>query len=212
VNATAFLLLTLAAVAAVVDWFAVASGARRLEYVAKPLALVGLIAAASQIDVADGAVQAAFVVALGFSLVGDVLLVLPNEAWFTFGLAAFLVAHLAFIVGFWLEGVGAVAFLVGLVVVAVAMLTIGRRVVAGAAASDEPELVVPVAAYVAAISLMVASAIGTRAVLVIVGAALFYVSDALIAWTRFIREQRWGPVAIIVTYHLAQFALVLSLA
>jgi hypothetical protein len=45
----------------------------------------------------------------------------------------------------------------------------------------------------------------------ILGASLFYVSDALIAWNRFIGETRHGRLAIIVTYHLGQVGLVLSL-
>jgi hypothetical protein len=43
-----------------------------------------------------------------------------------------------------------------------------------------------------------------------VGAALFAGSDALIAWERFVAKRAWGPVTIIVTYHLAQALLVLS--
>jgi uncharacterized membrane protein YhhN len=63
----------------------------------------------------------------------------------------------------------------------------------------------------AAISLMLASAIGTAEALAIAGAALFYVSDALIAWERFVRPRAWHGLAIIVTYHLAQASLTLSL-
>ena len=61
------------------------------------------------------------------------------------------------------------------------------------------------------ISVMVASAVGTLDALAIVGACLFYTSDALIAWTRFIQDFRHGRLAVMVTYHLAQFGLVLSL-
>ena len=43
------------------------------------------------------------------------------------------------------------------------------------------------------------------------GAGLFYVSDALIAWNRFVRETPHAHVSIMVTYHLAQVASVLSL-
>jgi uncharacterized membrane protein YhhN len=43
------------------------------------------------------------------------------------------------------------------------------------------------------------------------GAVLFYVSDALIGFSRFVREWPWAPVAIIVTYHLGQAGLVLAL-
>jgi len=61
------------------------------------------------------------------------------------------------------------------------------------------------------ISLMVASAIGTESLVAVAGASLFYASDALIAWNRFIHEYAWGRVAIMVTYHLGQILLVLSL-
>ena len=42
-------------------------------------------------------------------------------------------------------------------------------------------------------------------------AVLACASDALIAWNRFIRETPYGRLSIMVTYHLAQGALVLSL-
>jgi uncharacterized membrane protein YhhN len=58
---------------------------------------------------------------------------------------------------------------------------------------------------------MVASAIGSARPLAIVGACLFYASDALIAWNRFIEPKPWGEIAIIVTYHLGQVALALAL-
>jgi uncharacterized membrane protein YhhN len=58
---------------------------------------------------------------------------------------------------------------------------------------------------------MVVAAVGTGNPLTIVGAGLFYVSDSLIASTRFRREVRWAPVAIMVTYHGAQGFLVASL-
>ena len=61
------------------------------------------------------------------------------------------------------------------------------------------------------ISAMVASAIGVGSPFAIAGAGLFYVSDALIAWNRFVRETPHAPVTIMVTYHLAQVGLVLSL-
>jgi len=70
---------------------------------------------------------------------------------------------------------------------------------------------VPVAAYITVISTMVACAIGTGSALAIAGACSFYASDALIGWNRFVKSYAWGPVAIMVTYHLAQAGLVLSL-
>jgi uncharacterized membrane protein YhhN len=62
------------------------------------------------------------------------------------------------------------------------------------------------------ISAMLVCAVGTRHPAAIIGAGLFYTSDALIGWNRFVREHEYGPLAIIVTYHLGQILLVLSLA
>jgi uncharacterized membrane protein YhhN len=62
------------------------------------------------------------------------------------------------------------------------------------------------------ISAMVSAALATGLALAIVGAALFFTSDTLIAWNRFVRPQPWMPLAIIVTYHAGQAGLVVSLA
>jgi uncharacterized membrane protein YhhN len=194
-----------------VDWYAVATDRRGLEYVAKPLTMVVLFAAAASLDPLNRRAWVAVLVALAFSLAGDVWLMLPGERWFVAGLGSFLVAHVAYVVAFWISGVSWPAFAVGVVVVLVAMASLGRRIVSAVAHSDHPDLKPPVAGYIVVISLMVASAIGTRAGLVIVGAGLFYCSDALIAWTRFVRDFRHGRLAVMVTYHLAQILLVLSL-
>ena len=45
----------------------------------------------------------------------------------------------------------------------------------------------------------------------IAGALLFFASDGLIGETRFVAPRRYAPVAIMVTYHLALAALVVSL-
>jgi hypothetical protein len=58
---------------------------------------------------------------------------------------------------------------------------------------------------------MVACAIGSGVVVGIVGAGCFFVSDALIAETRFVGPRSWGPLTVIVTYHLALAGLVVSL-
>ena len=69
----------------------------------------------------------------------------------------------------------------------------------------------PVAAYVLVISLMVAFAFGTGRWWAIVGALLFYVSDAFIGWSRFVASSRHQRLAIMTTYHLGQIGLVLGL-
>ena len=209
-TAGAWLFLGLAAVAAVGDWWAVARDRKRIEYVCKPATLVLLTGVAATLDTDDNVVRACFVVALVLSLLGDVFLMLPHDL-FVAGLASFLAAHLAYIVGLWLDGQTALAFAIGVAVAVVAVVFFGRRILMAARRGDQPEMAAPVGAYMGVISLMLASAIGTGEPLAIGGAGLFYASDATIAWERFVRPQRWHRLAIIVTYHLAQTGLTLSL-
>lgn len=210
-NASVVLLLVLMLTVAVVDWIAVHLQNKRLEYLAKPATMVFLIAAVLAMDTSSTTARTCFVVALSFSLLGDVFLMLPDrERWFVFGLGAFLVGHLAYIPGLWALGVTAGPLLVGLLIVVAAMATLGRHIVTGVRGT-EPKLAVPVTVYMLVISVMVASAIGTLRPAAIVGAVLFYCSDALIAWNGFIKEYAWGKVAIMVTYHLGQLGLALSL-
>lgn len=205
----AYLLLGLTAALAVVDWWAVGTGRRSLELVCKPATLVALIAVAAVLDPTDASVRTWFVVALVLSLVGDVFLL--SDRFFVPGLVAFLLGHIAYVVGFWVGGIDLGAFFIGILLVSVAMASLGRRIIAGVRSSSEPELTGPVFAYMGVISLMVASACGYGNSVAIGGSVLFYVSDALIAWNRFIKEYPQGRLAIMVTYHVGQIALVLSL-
>lgn len=206
----AFLLLALALVVAAADWHAVFHGNKPLEYVCKPLTMVVLFAAALALDVDDPTVRTWFLVAIALCLVGDVFLMLPQDL-FVFGLGAFLLGHVAYIVGMHVDGVSGDRFLLGVLLVLVAMAVIGVPILRGVHRGTEPELVGPVVAYMLVISTMVASAIGTGRPAGIAGATSFYASDALIAWNRFLRETPHGRLTIIVTYHLAQVGLVVSL-
>jgi len=209
VNALAFLAVALVLAAAFGNWTAVANHNKGLEYLCKPAVMLLLIALALVIDPRDPTARTWFVVALVCSLAGDVFLMLPRDL-FVLGLGAFLLAHLAYIVGMVVDGVQAGRLLAGVVVVTIGILVLGTQI-ARAAHATEPALVVPVMAYIGVISAMVVAAIGTGEPLAIAGALSFYASDALIAWSRFVREYTWAPVVIMITYHLAQLGLVLSL-
>jgi len=206
-----WVLLVAVVLVAALDWFAVGTDRRRLEYAAKPLTMAALIALALSLDVSQPSVRAAVLVALVLCLVGDVALLLPGEDWFVVGLGAFLVAHLVYVVSFWWRGIGVQGLLVGLVMVGVAVAVLGRRIVSAVARGPQRALTAPVVGYIGVISAMVATAVGTGEAAAVAGAILFYCSDALIAWTRFIRDLPHGRLAVMITYHLAQILLVLSL-
>jgi uncharacterized membrane protein YhhN len=209
-DGTVIALLAATVVVAAVDWWAVGTDRRRVEYVAKPLTMVVLIAAALALDPADGTARTWFVVALVLSLAGDVFLMLPRDL-FVAGLASFLLGHLAYIVGLWSLGPSVLGLVVGAAIIAVALPLLGLRILRAVRAGDEPELTLPVTVYVLVISAMVVAAGASGSPLALAGALSFYASDALIAWTRFIQPLAWGRVAVMVTYHAAQVALVASL-
>ena len=97
-------------------------------------------------------------------------------------------------------------------VVAALVAPLGRRILTSIARARQPrELRFAVAAYMAVISAMLATALATGNVLAAAGAVLFVASDSMIAWDRFVRPFAWAPVAIMVTYHLGQAGLVASL-
>jgi uncharacterized membrane protein YhhN len=208
-TALAGALLALATLAAVANWVAVVRRAEPVEYVAKPLTLVALVGVALAIEPQDPTVRAWFVAALVASLAGDVFLMLPRDL-FVAGLASFLVGHLAYTGGLVAAGIDIAWLAIGVVAVAVAVAGIGPPMVRGVRRTA-PDLVVPVVAYVVVISAMVAAAIGTGDGVAAAGAVSFYASDALIGLTRFVRSHPRGDLAVMVTYHVGQALLVLSL-
>lgn len=194
---------------AVGDWVAVAWRQRGAEYVFKPAALGALVLTAAALDPTDDGRRWWFVSALVLSLMGDVWLMLPTDR-FVEGLGSFLLAHVAYSVGLNVDGGSVVALVMAAGGVAVVAVPLGRRVAGGARRRD-PKLAAPVAAYIVVISGMVVSAIAAGPPAAIAGAVLFYASDALIAWSRFVGPFAGHRLWIIVTYHAGQAGLTLSL-
>jgi len=209
-TALAWILLGLGGVSATSDWVGVGERWKAVEYLAKPLTMMALVGVALALHPENPDVRPWIVVALLLSLLGDVLLMLPKDL-FVAGLGSFLLAHVAYIVAFRTDGGSAAALAISAAVVVVAAAVLGRRVVTGVR-STEPSFTAPVVAYIAAIAAMVACALATGNLLFGAGAVLFMASDSLIAWNRFVQKLSWAPLAIIVTYHLAQALLVTGMS
>jgi uncharacterized membrane protein YhhN len=215
--------LYVALLVAAADWFAVARHARSFEYVLKPAVMAVVIAAALLMTrQPHDAWQARwFIGGFALSLAGDVFLVLPpTSRRFLAGLVAFLLAHLCYIVGLnpTLPPLNALLLLAPCAVIAG---TVVWRIVTALRASGLGGYIVPVVVYGIAMTLMVFSAWATlyrpewtdpRRFYVISGATLFFVSDAILAWNRFVRPLTWAPLAVMVTYHLGQIGLAASIA
>ena len=213
-----YTMIVAALLIAIVDWLAVAYKLKGFEYIAKPGVMFLLLIWMWQASAFQGALLW-FGIALAFSLAGDVFLMLPQER-FILGLISFLLAHLAYIIGFNPSSLtlNLPAFII-IVLVALTMLRIYRRIAAGLVAGGNSSLRIPVLIYSLVISLMLLSALlsltgitwqALPAILVSTGALLFFFSDTLLAWNKFVQPLRYAPLAVIITYHLGQILLALG--
>jgi uncharacterized membrane protein YhhN len=214
VNPVSYVLVGAFAVVAVANWSTRLPGRDRFEAPTKLGAIALLVALAVTLSPVDDTVRAWFVLALLLSMAGDAFL-LAGDRLFVPGLAAFLLAHVAYLVGFLLVDDWRPAGLaVGIVGSLVLLGTVGRRVL-GAAGALRPA----VACYLVTILAMATVACAALPPVGVAGALLFVASDSLLGWRMFVvegasppgRPPAWMPPAIMATYHVAQLLLTLSL-
>ena len=161
---------------------------------------------------------------LVLSLGGDIALLGSTKRAFMAGLVLFLLAHVAYIVGFieataWAlgsRGLPVAPMTVAAIAVGISTALLLRRLWPGAG-----ELRVPVAIYGVVISAMVVSAVAAvfsrpslplslplgLAPVGAVGAVLFYISDAALALNLFHRPFRWAPLLTLGVYWLGQLGI-----
>ena len=215
-----FTLIGLTLAFSLLDWVAVIRQWKHLEYIAKPGTMVFLI---TWLWVESGFQGSLLWFGLGliFSLAGDVLLMLPRER-FVGGLVAFLLAHLAYCIGFYTSFPPINLASMGiLIIILLVVVRIYRRIAQGLIASGNDGLKMPVLVYTLVISLMLFSALITlirpewaagSALLVGGGALLFFLSDTFLAWNKFVAELRYGKLIVIITYHIGQILITIGAA
>lgn len=213
-----FTLLGFALILAIADWISVAKGWRVANYILKPAVLVTILA---WLGLSDGFSGWMIWFSLGilFSLVGDVLLMLPRNR-FLAGLVAFLGAHLAYIVGF--NPSLPPLNLSSLVITILAVLTevqVYRLIIGRMRAAGQSKLLLQVTVYSIIISLMTISALLTLArpewqpapaILVSAGAILFMLSDTSLALNHLCGSYAHSRVSGLAAYHLGQILIVLG--
>ncbi len=212
---TSLLILTFGL--AFVTWISADRGWIKTQFFAKPATLIALIAWFSLAAGWQGG-NLWFGLALVFSLLGDSLFLLPDR-YFLPGVLAFLVAQILFVVGF---NQGALNFqplvLLVFALVAIIGLVIFSIIRAGLVRTHEGrKMLAPVSIYSLAISLMLISAWlcffrpewpTEAAILVGAGASLFFVSDTILAYTRFVGMIPHRDLLVLATYHLGQIAII----
>lgn len=216
------------AVVAVIDWYAVFHQKTKLGYVTKPSVMLALllwlIVGADVFAMGgEGAGLQWFFWGLVFSLIGDVLFMLPKRQ-FIAGLGAFLLGHLAYIRGLWLwpweEYMVVPGIVLGLVILPFLGMAFWQLI--RAVAEKKKALIVPVTVYCLAISVMVYLAIFNAFIyrnwlplpgyLLVSGALLYMFSDMLLGWNKFVAPIENGKIKRRIPYHLGQILLTLGAA
>ncbi|HKM83893.1 MAG TPA: lysoplasmalogenase [Candidatus Acidoferrum sp.] len=150
-------------------------------------------------------------IGLLFSLVGDVLLLRPDH-FFTLGLSAFLLTHIAYLFAFTRDTHFPARFgvwILYLLFAACCNFLLFSRLPAG--------LRLPIAVYSVFLVSMAAQAMGRSFLLhtsaaryAAVGALLFVFSDSLLAFNRFYAPLRLAPLLILVPYYAGQWLIASS--
>lgn len=212
----------LAFIFAIVDWYAVWKDNYKLRYLTKPLTLMALIL---WFTISGGwqGPTAIFGVGLIFSLAGDISLLkgilMARPGFFQLGLVSFLIVQVLYIIGFngTIPSVSISSFVL-LCITGIIVFLLARYIVGGLRLTPEgKKQQAPVILYMIALSLMFFSAALTLlrpewplvpAGLVSIGAALFFTSDTVLASDKFVKPYKYSGILRIITYHLAQIAIV----
>jgi uncharacterized membrane protein YhhN len=149
---------------------------------------------------------------------------------FIFGLLAFLLGHICYILGLnvtppYINLMGLILVVIlrywlaigTIVLLGIYLIWIYPKLAAGLKAKEKNGLKLPVLIYSLVISLMVYSAAVTwyrwstiAALSASLGAVLFFISDSMLAWDRFLNPLSHARLKVMVTYHLGQIGIILG--
>jgi len=189
----------------------------RQVYVLKPLSTLVVIGAASLsflLPERNATYTVGVLVGLTFSLVGDVAMMFEEKRKALLaGLGSFLFAHVSYAVTFGILARPSRWDLLSTAVLAASAIGVYRLMKANLGAMRWPVL-----AYIVAISAMVSRGVATlsspildtrQGVMIAVGAASFYVSDAILALCRFRRPWRYRRISL-AFYYAGQLLIALA--
>ena len=153
-----------------------------------------------------------------FSLAGDVLLMISLDRLFVPGLVMFLLAHISYLAGFQEQLLNPTGWsFILLFFIFLNGYRLLRRIAGAMRAGGHDRWVTPVIAYGLVISLMLYAALSTifdpawgtgAAFLVSAGAFLFYISELILAWNKFVTPFQNSRIYNMLTYHLGQIGLI----
>ncbi len=206
------IVLGVAAVVAIIDWWAVARERLTIERWAKPTTMALLVVVAATYSEVSSDIRSWLVIGAVFGLIGDIALLNDGETAFMVGLGAFLIGHLAYVAAAIETGWSTRWALGGLVATAAIMgLVFIPRILPGAYRDGGRVLATAVVTYVAVIGAMVVTVSATAIGVAALGAILFALSDAVLGYQRFVGPLWGSRLSVMIPYHLGQALLIVGL-
>jgi len=187
----------------------------QLHYFSKPLIIIALIVFFyKQSKHLNKSIRVITLLALMFSLIGDVLLMFVNKSanFFMSGLVAFLIAHIMYISVFYKSRNKTANKLPIIVILLIYASGLFYFLIDGLG-----EMLIPVLLYLLVILTMATTAFIRKRSnrdsykLVFVGAVFFMISDSLLALNKFYEPLPYSNISIILTYAFAQYLIVLGI-
>jgi alkenylglycerophosphocholine/alkenylglycerophosphoethanolamine hydrolase len=161
--------------------------------------LILIIVTAQQLETTADKI---FLAGLVCSSAGDFLLTYEPSSWFIFGLAAFLVAHIFYIISLLPFEKKKLPYVAGYMILGVVMFSI--------IAPDLGDLFAPVFAYMSVLLLMAILTLLSKKSnkWLMLGGICFAISDSLLGINKFTASIPFASLLIMATYYLAQYSLV----
>jgi len=216
-----YIFLVIFFIVVIIEIFGEYKDNKTIEYCTKPLLMPLLILfyifGVFEATAAIARVDWFIVVALIGGCAGDIFLMLKDQdKWFLFGMGAFLVNQIFYIISFFLSIPNIVNFNIwGLFLLGPAILILIFMV--PRFINKTEDMKIPVLVYLAAILLMhiaailrLAAFVGLPFIFVYIGSISFIFSDATLAVNKWDAEVKQGRLIIMTTYVMAQFYITLG--
>ena len=198
---------------------AIAIGSSIVLHITKPLIVMSLLTMLAKRTALKGRFHKRLFMGLIFALAGDVLLMFvdKSQSFFLYGLIAFLVCHIFYTSAFYLDFRSAPELDKKGARIAIVICTLVGMGFYILIRANLGFLKLPVMAYIFVICFMMMMAVFRNQRvnmlsfhLVLYGAMLFMISDALLAYNKFVQPLDHASVWIMITYIAAQYLITMG--
>jgi uncharacterized membrane protein YhhN len=211
-----FLVLGFSGLFATINMYAVHFGQRKINYITKPVPILILIITLFLLP-SQTHLTRWFITALSLSAAGDILL-LFGERFFLLGLSTFLGAHLSYIIALNKTlpplQLPLIFLLLGAISLSSALYVPLYKALRK---RGQKSFILPTLLYALSLTGMLSSCFAAMirptwnlhsSVFVSLGGSSFFLSDAMLAWHRFINPLTNRDIKVRLTYYLGQISLV----